>query len=479
MPQFHRPKIASLTVPHSDKHIRRVINGSSRRQWLHAGGLTAVGGMGVSLPGLLAARESEQADSPRLDAFGRAKSCIILFLFGAPAHQDTWDLKPEAPREVRGEFQPIATSVPGTHVGEHIPRLASIADRYALLRSVTHPDNTHTVAMHYMLTGVRHRRPKTNPQNAADDFPCFGSVMNHHLRGAARAPGGLPPAVSLNAPANQVSANNHIFPGFFAGFLGKEHDPLFISQHADEEDFHPFESTGSRQRLVDRGRLLEEFERDASRFRTVSNVNDFSAYQSQALDLLTSPAALRAFDVSSESDSVRDRFGITPFGQGCLLGRRLIQAGVPLVTVNWERDDAYWDTHSDNFNKHRNSLLPSLDHSFSALLLDLEERGLLDETLVVCLSEFGRTPKINGNAGRDHWAPCNTVVLAGAGITGGQVYGASDAQAAYPVERPVSPEDLSATIYHLLGIDTDTTLRTQEGQPVRLSHGSPLFELWA
>ena len=461
-----------------DNHFRRSLDKTSRREWLRRGGLTAIGGVGVSLPGLLAAREREHIPPVQPDGFGRARSCIVLFLFGAPAHQDTWDLKPGAPREVRGEFDPIATSVPGIHVGEHIPQLASIADRYALLRSVSHPDNTHTVAMHYMLTGVRHQRPKSNPQNAADDFPCFGSVISHHRRNAASAAGGLPPSVSLNAPANQVSANNHIFPGFFAGFLGKACDPLFISQHANDDDFRPFPLTGSRQRIADRGRLLQEVELGGARLNGVASVMDFSAYQSQAIDLLTAPETLRAFDVSNEPDSIRDRFGNTPFGQGCLLARRLIQSGVPLVTVNWERDDAYWDTHADNFNKHRNSLLPNLDRGFSALLLDLEERGLLDETLVVCLSEFGRTPKINGNAGRDHWAACNTVVLAGAGIKGGQVYGASDEQAAYPIERPVPPEDLAATIYHLLGIDTRTTLTTPEDRPVQLSHGNPLFDLF-
>jgi Protein of unknown function (DUF1501) len=460
-------------------HPIRTCDGLLRREWLRIGGLAGIGGMGVALSDLLASPRPSHQRTHHGNGFGRAKSCIVLFLFGAPAHQDTWDLKPEAPREVRGEFRPIATSVPGIQVGEHIPRLAKMADRYALLRSVTHPDNTHTVAMHYMLTGVRHRRPKTNPQNAADDFPCFGAVLSHQRRSGPRLRSGLPAAVSLNAPANQVSANNHIFPGFFAGFLGHGCDPMFVSQHADRKDFQPLSTIGSTRRLLSRNHLLAEFDRRSQHLRQTESIAEFSSYQQQAVELLTSARARRAFDIASESDSVRRRFGMTPFGQGCLLARRLIEAGVSLVTVNWERDDAYWDTHADNFNKHRKSLLPNLDRGFSALLLELEQRGLLDETLAVCLSEFGRTPKINSKAGRDHWAACNTVVLAGAGIRGGQVYGTSDRQAAYPVEKPVSPEDLAATIYHLLGIDPHTLLKTPEGQPVRLSHVKPMFALWS
>lgn len=448
----------------------------SRRDWLKIGSLAGIGGVGVRLPELLAAQRRTR---PGGDGFGRAKSCIVLFLFGAPAHQDTWDLKPDAPKEVRGEFRPIATNVAGIQVGEHIPRLAKIADRYALVRSVTHPDNTHTVAMHYMLTGVRHRRPRTNPQNAPDDFPCFGAVANHHWGNRKTGRSAIPPAVSLNAPANQVSANNHIFPGFFAGFLGNAYDPMFVSQHADRKDFRALPVLDSSRRLLDRNRLLAEFNRRAMHLDRTAAVAGYDTYRQQAVQLLTSSAARRAFDVAREPDSRRQRFGMTPFGQGCLLARRLIESGVSLVTVNWQRDDAYWDTHADNFNKHRKSLLPNLDRGFSALLEDLSERKLLDETLVVCLSEFGRTPKINAKAGRDHWAACNTVVLAGAGISGGRVYGASDRQAAYPAEKPVSPEDLAATIYHLLGIDAGTILKTAEGQSVRLSHGKPLYGLWS
>jgi hypothetical protein len=443
----------------------RTCEGFSRREWLRVGGLAGMGLPGLSLPALW--QNQAVAGPPKL----RAKACIVLFMFGAPAHQDTWDLKPDAPSAVRGEFQPISTNVPGIQVSEHIPRLAQLADRYLQIRTVTHPDNTHTVAMHYMLSGVRHRRPATNPQNAADDFPCFGAVANHLLGRRDRL---LPTSVSLNAPANQVSANNHIFPGFFAGFLGQEFDPLFVPQHANRPDFQPLPPIESSQRLSDRRHLLAQFDQQAEHLHQLASVRDFGGYHEQAFQLLTSSAVRSAFDVAQEPAALREKYGQTPFGQGCLLARRLVEAGVSLVTVNWERDDAYWDTHADNFNLHQRKLLPNMDQGFSTLLLDLEERGLLDVTLIVWLGEFGRTPTINKNAGRDHWAACNTVVLAGAGLRGGRVHGASDRQAAYPARDPVSPEDLAATIYHLLGINPHRLLRTPEGQPIPLSQGEPI-----
>lgn len=429
--------------------------------------------MGLGLDGLLAGRA--EADSRAVtgsSSFGRAKSCIVLFMFGAPAHQDSWDMKPAAPSEVRSEFSSIPSAVAGISVCEHLPLLARHTGQLAQLRSVTHPDNTHTVAMHYMLTGVRHRRPRTNPQNASDDFPCFGAVVNHVADGLAGD--GLPQGISLNAPANQVSANNHIFPGFFGGFLGPGTDPLFISQHPNDKSFSPFPPVDRPSRLLDRQRLLARLDSQARLVERSSRVRNLGEYYQQAMTLLTSPRARRAFDLGTEAPALRDRYGQTPFGQGCLLARRLVESGVRLVTVNWERDDAYWDTHADNFNKHRKSLLPNLDRGFSALLEDMQTRGLLDETLIVWLAEFGRTPKINAKAGRDHWAACNTVLLAGAGIPGGQVYGASDRQAAYPARDPVAPEDLSATIYHLLGIDPRQAVRSPEDRPVPLSTGQVL-----
>ena len=467
-------------------HSSLTCEGVSRREWLRLGGL---GTFGLGLAELTAGRAAERPGAHALGeasaaaSFGRAKSCIVLFLFGAPAHQDTWDLKPEAPANVRGEFQPIATNVPGTFVSEHVPLLASMADRYALIRSVTHPDNTHTVAMHYMLTGVRHLRPATNPQNAADDFPCFGAVANHfhsrqQARPQSRAALGLPTTVSLNAPANQVSAGNHIFPGFFGGFLGQASDPFFVSQNPCDSTFSLFPTTVNAERLLNRKRLQTELALPARHVAPATAERSFASFYDQAFQMVTSPAARQAFAIDQEPAALRERYGYTPFGHGCLLARRLVAAGVPLVTVNWQRDDAYWDTHSNNFSLHKNVLLPNLDRGFSALLTDLEQHGLLDETLVVALGEFGRTPKINKNAGRDHWAHCNTVVMAGAGISGGHVYGASDRLAAYPARDPVLPEDLAATIYHLLGIPPEFTLQSAEGRPISLSSGDPVWALF-
>ena len=457
-------------------HDISTCEGVSRREWLRVGGVSSLGlGLDHLLSSQAAGREFKGTGS-HAASFGRAKSCIVLFMFGAPAHQDCWDMKPDAPVEIRGEFQPVPSAVPGINISEHLPMLARMTDRLTQIRSVTHPDNTHTVAMHYMLSGVRHARPKTNPQNAGDDFPCFGAVMNHVGRSASRRTA-LPLGVSLNAPANQVSANNHIFPGFFAGFLGADADPLFISQHANDAKFAPFPPVDRPSRLLDRQRLLLQFDQHARMADRSRVVSELDSHYTRALSLLTAPETRRAFDLDRESTALRDRYGRTPFGQGCLLARRLVEADVKLVTVNWERDDAFWDTHADNFNKHRKTLMPNLDRGFSALLEDLERRGTLDETLIVWLAEFGRTPKINRNAGRDHWAPCNTVVLAGAGIPGGQVFGASDKHAAYPDRDPVRPEDLAASIYHLLGVDSHTLLRTPDGRPVPLSTGNPVSSI--
>jgi hypothetical protein len=295
--------------------------GISRREWLRLGGL---GTFGLSLPVLAAGRiRAGESGDPinRPPSFGRAKSCIVLFLFGAPAHQDLWDLKPSAPVEARGEFRPIPSSVPDLFVGEHLPELAQRAHRYALIRSVTHPDNTHTVAMHYMLSGIRHARPATNPQNAPDDFPCFGAVMNYvearsgrSRRGTAQPAGvGLPAAVSLNAPANQVSANNHIFPGFFAGFLGTGYDPLFVSQHANGPSFQPLPVVENRDRLLARRELLATVESRSELVHRNLAVRGVEDDYGRAFEVLTSPAVRGAFALDEEPPALRSTYGPTPF----------------------------------------------------------------------------------------------------------------------------------------------------------------------
>ena len=454
----------------------QLCQGVTRREWLRAGGISS---LGLMLPDLL--RAERGASRLTEGSFGRARSCIFCFLFGAPAHQDVWDLKPDAAPEVRGPFDPIATNVTGTQVSEHIPHTAQMADRFALIRSVTHLDSTHTVAMHYMQTGVRHRRPQTNPTNLPDDTPCFGAVINR-LDPSGTA---LPAAISLNAPGNEIPSG-HIFPGFFAGYLGHRYDPMFVRDDPTLPDFRPLPVTRtlSRQRLYEREALLGQLDKIRRRLDLNRAVRDTEKFQQRAISLLSAPQAAHAFDLRREKVALRQRYGMTPFGQGCLLARRLVEAGTRLVTVNWARDYQarvadHWDSHADNFVKHKEQLMPAFDLGYSALLEDLQQRGLLDETLVVVLGEFGRTPKINTKAGRDHWPGCFSIQLAGAGIHGGLVYGESDSTAAYPARDPVTPEQVAATIYHLLGVPRDTPFEDLSGQPKQLINAAPLWPLFS
>lgn len=462
-----------FSIGHSSAQL---CQGLSRRELLRVGGL---GGFGLLLPQLLSARAA--AANAGGHGFGRAKACIVGFLFGAPAHQDMWDLKPDAPVEVRGEFQPIATSVPGTSICELLPQSARLAHRFALVRSVTHPDNTHTVAMHYMLSGNRHRRPNTNPMNAPDDFPCYGSVIQK-LRPSSSP---LPSGMSINSPGNEIPSG-HIFPGFFAGFLGSNYDPLFVAGDPSEPSYQalPQLRPAERESMQDRERLLDSLDALRRRYDFQESVRDTHRFHEKAVSLLTSPSAGRALDLSREPENRRSRYGRTPFGQGLLLARRLIESDVSLVTVNWSRNyqantNDLWDTHAGHFTKMKQGLAPAFDAAFSALLEDLDQRGLLDETLVIMLGEFGRTPKINANAGRDHWAGCNTVVMAGGGIRGGLVYGASDRTAAWPTENPVGPEDIAATLYHALGLSPETYVHDRSGRPLPIAPGRVIGELIA
>jgi len=449
-------------------------SGPTRRQWLQVGGL---GAMGLSLADLL---KSQATAATREPTFGRAKACILCFMWGGQPHQDLFDLKPQASAEVRGEFNPIPSSVPGTQLGELIPRIASQAHRFALIRSVTHPDSTHTIAMHTMMTGYRHRRPNTNPRNAADDFPCFGAVMQKLQPGK----GALPSGVSVNAPGVEVPSG-HIFPGFFGGFLGGSYDPMFITEDPAAPDFQPIRANPdiAPGRVAQRGRLLDQLDDFRRRYDFVEAVHSSSLFHQKALSLIDSPQTAAALDLGKEPHTLRDRYGWSSFGQGCLLARRLVEAGVRLVTVNWNRTYQpkvadLWDTHADQFNQLRTKLCPAFDAGYSALLEDLHDRGLLDDTLVVVMGEFGRTPKINKNAGRDHWPGCNSVLLAGAGIRGGAVHGASDSMAAYPIRDAVGPEDLATTIYHALGFSPRTELVDHSGRPLPLYTGQPLTQLF-
>ncbi len=456
-----------------------------RRDLLKAG---SAGLFGLTLPRLLAG----QAESSKLasgSAFepGRAKACILLFMWGGPAHQDTWDLKPEAPAEVRGEFHPIATQTPGVFIGEHFPRLSQRTNDLAIVRSMTHGDVNHTSSTHYLLTG----QPPPPGADLRGDWPHIGAVLSK--LGAGKHP--LPPFVSMRPKLeNTVPRFVEQSHGQFAGWLGQQFDPLTIDSDPAKPDYRVgdfvLQPELTAGRLDRRKHLLADLERQLRTLEQQASPRAMSAHYQRAFDLLNSAQGRKAFDLAEESPEMRERYGNNPHGQSVLQARRLIERGVPLVTVFWPNDgiknvSVYWDTHSRNFIDLKDRLMPVADRAFSALLGDLKDRGLFDETLVVWTGEFGRTPKIgqrNSNAGagrdgRDHWPNCFTSVLAGGGIRGGQVYGASDRYAAYPASDAVRPVDLVATVYHLLGVDRELTFQDAQGRPLVVCPGQPLTRL--
>lgn len=448
----------------------------TRRAMLKIG---AVAPLGLSLPALLRAAERPAGSGGK---FGRARRCLMLYMWGGPSHIDMFDLKPDAPREFRGEFSPIRTKVPGIEICEHLPHLARQTDKIGFIRSVTHNDNNHSTSAHWMLTGHKPDRSAENFGAQATDFPHFGSVLSK----LAPVTGKLPTFVAL--PEIIATTAGFVTPGQNAGFLGGRYDPFRINQHPDVPNFKvqnllPVDGLNDA-RLQSRVSLLEEF--DDFRRSLVSSVeaSELGFFQQRALDLVTSPEARRAFDLQAEGDAERDRYGRHTFGQSLLMARRLLESGVKLVTVYWHRDkpteDTTWDTHGSNFKQLKNRLMPAVDQSIAVLLEDLKQRGMLDDTLVAWMSEFGRTPKINGSdAGRDHWGACNTVWFAGGGVPGGQVYGSSDKIASEPASDPVSPADLSATIYHLLGLDPRSLVYDALNRPFQISEGQVLSKFLA
>jgi hypothetical protein len=449
----------------------------SRREFLRAGSL-ALPVAGLGLPQLLAARG---ASSPQR----RARACIVLFMWGGPAQQDTWDPKPAAPAEYRGEFRPIATNVPGVQVCEHLPRLARHIDKLALLRAMTHDDVNHTTATSYLLTGRGLPRPGSA---LAEDWPSYGATLSRLGRGK----GPLPPFVSMmpKVPngAPRFVEQSH---GQGAGWLGPLHEPLRIDADASRSDYRVGEFSLHAEVPAGRSRRRQELLRhlDRQRRRLAAEAEQAAlAHHDRAFALLSSPEATRAFDLSREPLRVRERYGMNIHGQAVLQARRLVEAGVPLVTVFWQNDgitnvSVYWDTHSRNFIDLKTRLCPVTDQAFTALLEDLAQRGMLDETLVVWTGEMGRTPRVGqsvpggagaGADGRDHWAKVFTTVLAGGDIKGGVVHGSSDRLAAYPATNPTSPADLAATVYHCLGVDPHLPLRDRLDRPMALCEGEPI-----
>jgi hypothetical protein len=393
-------------------------------------------------------------------------------MWGGPAQQETFDLKPHAPEGVRSLFRPIATCVPGIHICEHLPSLARLADRYAILRSVTHTGVNHGTSAYHMLTGHIHFTPGTLRHPTPNDFPSVGCAAARY----GRQPAALPAYVAL--PSVLLDGDGGEVPGQGPGFLGRRHDRFLVQGDPTRPDFSL--STLTLPADVPTGRLRQRQSLQAALDRRGDAVaQDLAGHYERAFRLLHSPAARRAFDLAAEPARVRDRYGWHAFGQSCLLARRLLEADVPLVTVYWnspslETNDS-WDTHGNAAVRMRDHLLPALDQALPALLGDLAQRGLLDDTLVVWMGEFGRTPRLNRNGGRDHWGFCQSVLLAGAGVRGGQVYGSSDAHAAYAAELPVSPDDLAATVFHVLGIPLEQEMHDTQGRPLPLCTGRPVL----
>ena len=442
----------------------------SRREALRLGSLC---GLGLALPQLFRAR-AEAAES-RSPSFGRARRVIMLYLHGGHPQQETFDPKPHGPDAVRGEFGAIATRLPGVQFSEVLPLAAGIAHKLAVVRSMSHSNPNHVTASLPANTGHAHPpgTPQTDFPPSASDFPPFGAVLDK-LRPAG---GNLPTWVRVGPLMRRN--NGTVLHGQLPGFLGARHasfavDQPLLGKDVKIEVIQPAEDL-SAIRLRARRDLLRQFDEERRLIDESAAAHDLDTYYQRAFSLLSSERTRRAFDLASEPDSVRARYGKTEFGQRCLLARRLAEAGVPMINVSYcHTPKGSWDTHSRNFRQMKESLAPTLDTAFSALVNDLDERGLLDETLVMINAEFGRTPKINKNNGRDHWPWVYSLALAGAGLRAGTVYGASDESAAYPVESPHDPADMAATIYHLLGVDPKTILYDAISRPHRLVIGRPI-----
>lgn len=456
----------------------RLCDGINRREILRVGGLAFTGLTWADWLRSRAFGKTTPRKRPAAGSFGKAKACILIFNYGGPSHLDIWDLKPNAPREIRGEFQPIATRVPGIAITEHLPRLARLTNQYAIVRSVTHRDNDHAIGAYLSLTG--HSHPKNailgiEPPATPQDLPSMGSVVSK-LRPPDKPVFGYVTLGDLRHFGNNDSLGQN------AGCLGKAYDPFTVSFVRPINGMLDISGVSSLMTAVDGGRLderrklLERIDRAAPTLPATASMRNLDDCSRKAAELLSSPATRDAFDLGKEPLRVRDLYGPTPFAANCLLARRLVEAGIPMITL-YSVGNRDWDTHGNNFASLKNTLLPPMDQGVSALLEDLASRGLLEETLVVWMGDMGRTPRINGGAGRDHWSFCYSLVLAGGGVRGGQVYGSSDRSAAYPSTNPVSPADVAATIYHCLGIDPRTQVTDQQGRPLVLSAGKPLQAL--
>lgn len=449
-----------------------------RRAFLQAGG---AGLLGLSLPRVMQA----EADQPFRHA--RAKSVIFLFLFGGPSSHETFDLKPFAPDKIRGHFSPIASRTPGLQICEKLPLLAQRSDKFAVVRTMSHDYHDHSGGGHYIQTGRRWHVPIGGGFNATPkDWPSMGSVVDYVATQQFGPPRELPNyAVLPNSLGRlQTYSVQLVRPGEYAGWLGRAYDPVTtrIEKRDNKDDPYfrdctdaelTFQLDGllsagdvSSDRIGRRQSLLDQFDRQRAGLESSRTLSAYDRFQQRALNLVTSSKTRAALDLNHEKTERRDRYGRHLFGQASLMACRLVEAGVRFVTVHWDAPNGYgWDSHINavDVGKH---LLPGFDQAASALLDDLQERGLLDETLVVAVGEMGRTHTVNRTGGRDHWATLFPAMLAGAGIRGGIAYGESDKDGAYPATEPLAPERLAATIYHALGIDPEVRLPDSQGRPV-------------
>ena len=426
--------------------------GLSRRTFLRLGGLAT---FGLTLPDYLRANAAAPAKA-RKDM-----KCILLWMQGGPSHIDTFDPKPDAPAEIRGEFKTIATKLPGIRFTEHLPELAKINDHFSLIRGHDPKNGSHGVADHIMMTGHKF--------NASLPFPCFGSVVAKE-RGYVE---GMLPFVQLGKNIDRR------FNGGIAGFLGDQYNPFEVHDDPSGAAFRvrdlSIANEAERARLERRYNMLNDLETYQKAVENSSQaVQARDVFYEKAHGLITSPAAKKAFDISAEPEKLRERYGRNSLGQSCLVARRLVEAGVQFVTVT----DGGWDTHVNNFKSLKDRLLPRLDNGFSALIEDLRLRGMLDNTLVVWFGDFGRTPKVNPSAGRDHWASAGVACMAGGGIKPGQVVGQTNPLAEFVTDNPVSPQDIAATIYHSMGVPLHTWYKAQDGRPIELCpEGKPVKQL--
>lgn len=418
-------------------------DGFSRRQFLQVGGLSAIA---LGLPEWLRAR-AEQPTASRKDV-----NCILLWMQGGPSHLDLFDPKPDAPREIRGEFKTIATKDPEVRFSEHLPKLAANFDKFSVIRGGDPQNGSHGLADYMLMSGHRF-----NPSLV---YPCYGSVIAEQ-RGYKND---MLPFVQLGGNVDRS------FNGGVAGILGDQFNPFEVQGDPSQPGFRvrdlSLANDQAVQRLARRRRMLEELEKHQKAIEETgaAAVQARDVFYDKAFSLITSPAAKKAFDLSLEPERTRDEYGRNSFGQSCLLARRLIEAGVHFVTVT----EGGWDTHQNNFSTLKDRRLPRLDQGYAALLRDLSSRGLLDDTLVIWMGDFGRTPKVNSSAGRDHWSTAHTICMGGGGAPCGHVIGRTDGLGERVVDCPVNPADLAATVYHLLGVPSDTWRRAPDGRPVRL-----------